>query len=228
MKLIRVDKLVSSLGYCNRKDVARLIKSSIITHIENIDIKPDTKVYHSDILYNNEPLDPMRIVLVMNKPLGYICSHDSSEGKTIYELLPERYRFREPKISTIGRLDKDTSGLILLTDDGKLNHYFTAPKNGIKKVYIAYLDRELDESAIEIFGSGKLLLKGEKTPCLPAKLEILEKKIAKIEIYEGRYHQVRRMFAAISNHVVSLHRMQFGEYKIDDLREGEYRYDTNI
>ncbi len=220
---MRVDRLVSNLGYCTRGEVAELIKDGTITHIDGVKLEPSSNVSHSDILYDNAPLDPIKLLIVLHKPLGFVCSHSDSDGKSIYELLPPRYRAREPKISTIGRLDKDSSGLILLSDDGELNHLLTAPKNKVAKTYIAHLARECDESAIKIFSSGELMLRGEKTPLLPAKLEILESKIAKIEIVEGRYHQVRRMFAAIGNHVESLHRISFGDFTLDDLAIGQMR-----
>ena len=224
---VRLDKLLSSLGYCGRKEVAILMKEGIITHIENLPLKPDTKVLHDEILFNGEPLDPPAgMVILMHKPLGYICSHDDGEGRLVYDLLPERWRRRDPKISTIGRLDKETSGLLLLTDDGALLHRLTSPKHKVPKVYEATLDRPLKGDESSIFASGTLMLRGEKTPCLPAKLTIIDETHVTLEITEGRYHQVRRMFAAVGNHVVSLHRSSFGDLTLGNLKEGEYRLTT--
>jgi 16S rRNA pseudouridine516 synthase len=223
----RLDKLLSSLGYCSRKEVAHLIKNGVITHADNLPLKPDTKVLHADIRFDNEPLDPMQgIVILMHKPVGYICSHDEGEGRLVYDLLPERWRRRDPKISTIGRLDKETSGLLLLTDDGALLHRLTSPKHKVPKVYEATLDRALKGDEAEIFASGTLMLNGEKTPCLPAKLTVIDDTHATLEIIEGRYHQVRRMFAAVGNHVSALHRSTFGELTLGDLGAGEYRLMT--
>jgi 16S rRNA pseudouridine516 synthase len=220
---VRLDKLLGSLGYCGRKEVAALLREGIITHIENIPLKSDTKVAHDEILFNGEPLDPPSgMVILMHKPLGLVCSHDEGEGKLVYDLLPPRWRMRDPKISTIGRLDKETSGLLLLTDDGALLHRLTSPKHKVPKVYEATLDRSLKGDEADIFASGSLMLNGEKTPCLPAKLTIIDDTHVTLEITEGRYHQVRRMFAAVGNHVVSLHRSTFGTLTLGDLQAGEY------
>lgn len=220
----RLDKLLSSLGYCSRKEVASLIKDGIITHTLNLPLKSDTKVAHDAILFDGEPLDPAQgMVILMHKPLGYICSHDDGEGRLVYDLLPERWRRRDPKISTIGRLDKETSGLLLLTDDGALLHRLTSPKHKVPKVYEATLDRVLKGGEGEIFASGTLILNGEKTPCLPAKLTVIDPTHVTLEIIEGRYHQVRRMFAAVGNHVTALHRSSFGDLTLGDLKAREYR-----
>ncbi|MGA9045265.1 pseudouridine synthase [Sulfuricurvum sp.] len=221
---VRLDKLLSSLGYCTRKEVAPLIRERIITHILNFPLKSDTKVSHDEILYEGEPLDPPSgMVILMHKPAGLVCSHDDGEGKLVYDLLPPRWRLRDPKISTVGRLDKDTSGLLLLTDDGALLHRLTSPKHKVPKVYETTLDRPLKGDEGSIFASGTLMLNGEKTPCLPAKLEVVDPTHVRLEIVEGRYHQVRRMFAAVGNHVTTLHRSSFGELTLGDLEAGEYR-----
>lgn len=225
---VRLDKLLGSLGYCGRKEVASLIKEGIITHTLNLPLKNDTKVAHEEILYEGEPLDPPQgMVILMHKPAGLICSHDDGEGKLVYDLLPPRLRLRDPKLSTIGRLDKDTSGLLLLTDDGALLHRLTSPKHKVPKVYEATLDRPLNGNEGSLFASGTLMLNGEKTPCLPAKLTVINDTHVTLEITEGRYHQVRRMFAAVGNHVVSLHRCSFGTLTLGNLKAGEYRYLTN-
>lgn len=224
----RLDKLLSSLGYCSRKEVVSLIREGIITHTENLPLKPDTKVSHEEILFNGEPLDPPQgMVIVMHKPVGYVCSHDEGEGRLVYDLLPERWRRRDPKISTIGRLDKDTSGLLLLTDDGALLHRLSSPKHKVPKVYEATLDRPLIGDEAEIFASGTLILNGEKSSCLSAKLTVIDDTHITLEIVEGKYHQVRRMFAAVGNHVVSLHRSSFGELTLEDLKVGKYRLVNN-
>ena len=221
---VRLDKLLGSLGYCSRKEVATLLREGIITHTENLPLKPDTKVSHDEILFNGEPLDPPSgMVILMHKPVGLVCSHDDGEGKLVYDLLPSRWRLRDPKISTVGRLDKDTSGLLLLTDDGALLHRLTSPKHKVPKVYEATLNRPLQGNEESIFASGTLMLKGEKTPCLPAKLTIIDDTHVTLEITEGRYHQVRRMFAAVGNHVTALHRSTFGTLTLGDLKAGEYR-----
>lgn len=221
---VRLDKLLSSLGYCSRKEVSPLLREGVITHTDHQPLKPDTKVLHEDIRFEGKPLDPPQgMVILMHKPLGYVCSHDDGEGRLVYDLLPPRWRLRDPKISTVGRLDKDTSGLLLLTDDGALLHRLTSPKHKVPKIYEATLDRALKGDEGSIFASGTLMLNGEKTPCLPAKLTIIDDTHVTLEIVEGRYHQVRRMFAAVGNHVTALHRSSFGDLTLEDLREGEYR-----
>ena len=221
---IRLDKLLSSLGYCSRKEVAILLRDGIITHIENLPLKPDTKVSHGEVRFEGELLDPpIGMVILMHKPTGLVCSHDDGEGKLVYDLLPPRWRLRDPKISTVGRLDKETSGLLLLTDDGAVIHRLTSPKHKVPKVYKATLDRQLSGNEAEIFASGALMLNGEKTPCLPAKLTVLDETHVTLEITEGRYHQVRRMFAAVGNHVTALHRCSFGTLELRELKVGDYR-----
>ena len=159
----------------------------------------------------------------MHKPVGLVCSHDDGEGQLVYDLLPSRWRQRNPKISTIGRLDKETSGLLLLTDDGQLLHRLTSPKHHVPKLYEVTLDRPLKGDETTLFASGTLMLNGEKIPCLPAKLTIVDDMHVTLEITEGRYHQVRRMFAAVGNHVTALHRSRIGDLTLGDLKIGEYR-----
>lgn len=186
--------------------------------------KSDFKAFHHDVLFEGVPLDPLQgIVILMNKPVGLVCSHDDGEGQLVYDLLPSRWRNRDPKISTIGRLDKETSGLLLLTDDGQLLHRLTSPKYHVPKSYEVTLDRPLKGDERSIFETGTLMLNGEKTPCLPAKLTVIDDTHATLEITEGRYHQVRRMFAAVGNHVTALHRSSFGDVTLEDLKSGEFR-----
>jgi len=220
--LIRIDKLLSNLGYGSRKEIQYIAWSGAITHKGETLKEVALKVQHEDILINGEVLDKESLIIVMNKPKGFICSHDDS-GKLIYSLLPLRWQRRNPKIATIGRLDVDTSGVILLSDDGKLNHALSSPKKHIKKIYDVELASPLKGDEIEIFASGEMMLKGESKPCLSAKLTIIDAYHAKVELYEGKYHQVKRMFAYVQNRVVSLHRSQFASIGVDDLKEGEFK-----
>ena len=160
---------------------------------------------------------------MLNKPDGYTCSSEDP-GSTIYDLLPERYAHRNPGLNPIGRLDKDTTGLLLMTDDGKLLHKIIHPKSNCLKIYHAVLDRPLEGHEGELFASGTLVLNSETKPLLPAKLEVLGEKEALITLHEGRYHQVRRMFAAAGNHVLDLKRVSIGGLRLpDDLEEGDWR-----
>ena len=146
-----------------------------------------------DRLYiKGEKLDPMPgMVLMMNKPIGVTCSH-KEVGKLVYDFLPDRWRHRTPVMSTIGRLDKDTSGLLLITDDGELLHKIIGPKNHVKKVYLVDVAAPLTKNAVDIFASGALMLRGDVKPLASAELKIIDPKRALITITEGRYHQVRR------------------------------------
>ena len=224
----RLDQLLTSLGYASRSESKKLIASGLITVDGQRITKSDFKAFHHEVLFDGKPLDPPAgMVIMIHKPVGYICSHDEGEGRLVYDLLPPRWRLRDPKLSTIGRLDKETSGLLLLTDDGQLLHCLTSPKHKVPKVYEVILDRPLRGDEAEIFTSGTLMLNGEKTPCLPAKLEIIDNTHVTLEITEGRYHQVRRMFAAVGNHVTALHRSRIGNLTIGDLQSGEYRLLTS-
>jgi 16S rRNA pseudouridine516 synthase len=170
------------------------------------------------------PLDPPApLTLVMHKPLGVVCSH-REPGRSVYELLPARWRRRVPALSTVGRLDLDTSGLLLLTDDGALLHRIISPKSHVTKRYHVTLDRPLQGHEAALFASGSLVLEGEAAPLRPAALEMLGPRTAWLTLSEGRYHQVRRMFAAAGNHVTALHRDRMGALDLpDDLAPGQHR-----
>ncbi len=220
----RLDQLLTSLGYASRSESKKLIASGLVTVDGKQITKSDFKAFHHEVLFEGIPLDPPQgMVILMHKPVGLVCSHDDGEGQLVYDLLPVRWRNRDPKISTIGRLDKETSGLLLLTDDGQLLHRLTSPKYHVSKLYEVTLDRPLKGDEGSIFASGTLILNGEKTACLPAKLEIIDNTHVTLEITEGRYHQVRRMFAALGNHVTALHRSRIGDLTLGDLQSGEYR-----
>lgn len=179
---------------------------------------------HERIRFRGEPLDAVfPLILMLHKPDGYTCSSDDP-GSTVYDLLPERFAHRNPGLNPVGRLDKDTTGLLLLTDDGKLLHRIIHPKSGCLKVYQADLDRPLEGHEGGLFASGELVLQNETKPLLPAGFVALGEKRALVTLHEGRYHQVRRMFAAAGNHVVALKRISIGGLELpEDLAEGEWR-----
>ncbi|WP_223306324.1 pseudouridine synthase [Mameliella alba] len=163
-----------------------------------------------------KPLDPLAgLVVMMNKPLGVTCSHKEA-GELVYDRLPARWRRRKPAISTIGRLDKQTSGLLLLTDDGDLLHRISSPRSRLSKTYRATLARPLDGTEIALFASGTLTLRGDDKPLAPAVLDIISETEALITVTEGRYHQVRRMFAATGNFVEALRRERLGDLCLPD------------
>lgn len=220
MKLL---KLIANLGYGSRKQVATMFREGRITDAGGEVLYADDHVDPARVRVDGEPLDPSpSIVIMLHKPVGYTCStQDRSE--LIYDLLPPRFRLRSPVLASIGRLDRDTSGLLLMTDDGVLLHRITHPKSHLKKIYEATLARDLRGHEAEIFASGKLMLESERTPLAPAALEVLGPRQARLTLTEGRYHQVRRMFAAVGNHVEALYRPQIGGLALDDLSTGRWR-----
>jgi 16S rRNA pseudouridine516 synthase len=224
MKLRRLDQLLSSLGYCSRKEATVLVREGRVL-VSGVSPKnADSKVDAHAVTLDGSSLEAVDgLIAVFHKPLGYVCTHSDGEGPTIYDLLPQRWSNRNPAITSVGRLDKDTSGLLLVTDVGTVVHHYTSPKSEVEKVYLVAVDRDLDDSLISIFASGTLMLRGESKPCLPAQLEITGARNASLTLTEGRYHQVRRMFASQGWHVEKLHREKFGEHLLADLKPGEWR-----
>jgi 16S rRNA pseudouridine516 synthase len=226
---LRLDRLLANMGYGSRREVQQLARAGLVTldgaAIEDADQRIAVSRDLPDRMrIQGKPLDPPPgLALMLHKPLGVTCSHKEA-GPLVYGLLPERWRRRDPALSTIGRLDKETSGLLLMTDDGNLLHRIISPRAHIPKRYRVTLDRPLKGDEAEIFAAGTLLLEGEDKPLLPAQMEALSSTSAYLTLTEGRYHQVRRMFAAIGNHVTALHRDRIGALTLpDDLESGQYR-----
>jgi len=220
---MRLVRLIANLGYGSRKDVAWMFREGRITDPDGEVLYADDKAEHAQIRIDGEPLDPPAgIILMMHKPLNVTCSRKDA-GRVVYDLLPPRYRQRDPALSTVGRLDRDTSGLLLITDDGGLLHRIISPRANVTKVYEATLAQDLRGDEQALFASGTLMLESETTPLLPAKLEVLAPRHVRLSITEGRYHQVRRMFAATGNHVESLQRTAVGQLRLADLQPGEWR-----
>ena len=229
MKAVRLDKLLANLGYGSRRDIHALAEAGVVLIDEapvtdasqRIPLEPDLP---RRTTIDGQTLDPLPgLALMLNKPLGVTCSHKEA-GPLVYTLLPERWRRRDPPLSTVGRLDKETSGLLLLTDDGALLHRIIAPRAKVAKRYQVELDRALREDAARIFGSGTLVLEGDDTPLLPVRLDRQDDRHVTVTLTEGRYHQVRRMFAAVGNHVTALHRDRVGGLVLPrDLAPGAYQ-----
>ena len=218
----RIDAHLSSLGYCTRSEAKKFLRIFELCVKEKRVFDTSIKAYHDDITINKEPLDPETITILLNKPSGFICSHNDA-GSLIYALIPSRWNRRNPKISTIGRLDIDTTGAILLSDNGALNHKLSSPKSDVLKVYEATLLVPLKGDEEQMFASGELMLNGVTKPLLPARLEVISPTKVRLEICEGKYHQVKRMFGAVGNRVLSLHRVSFDGFTVEDLKEGTYR-----
>jgi 16S rRNA pseudouridine516 synthase len=220
----RLDQLLANLGYCSRREARAWVDAGRVTIRGEVADDVAQKVSAADVRVDGEPLDhPDGLLLMLHKPVGLVCSHDEREGPSVYSLLPERWRRRNPVVTSVGRLDKDTSGLLLLTDQSPLVHRLTSPKHKVPKVYRATVDTELSADLVPRFASGTLKLAGEDQPCAPAELRLLSPREAELTLTEGRYHQVRRMFSACGANVLTLHRARFGNLDLGELSPGQWR-----
>lgn len=216
-------KYLANLGYGSRREVLAMFDYGAITDADGNALSSDDAFTHNNVRVDGEPLDPPPgSALMFNKPVGYVCSVKEA-SQLIYELLPPRFRDRSPLMSPVGRLDRDSSGLLLLTDDGQLNHRVTSPKTHLPKVYEAQLANVLRGDEFELFASGTLMLESETDPLKPVEMHQLDDRLVRLTLTEGRYHQVRRMFAAVGNHVDALHRTAIGGLELGDLPSGEWR-----
>lgn len=220
---MRLDKFIAENTGLTRSQAAKALKSGVVTVNGKIEKSGAAKISQADeIYYEDQKLEWMEAgqYFMLYKPQGYICSHDDGEYPTVFQF------FDYPlmtKMHTAGRLDVDTTGLVLLTDDGKWSHRITSPKHHCEKTYLVTLADPVEDFYAEKLAEG-ILLRGEKEPTLPAKLEILDDYNVNLTISEGRYHQVKRMFAALGNKVEALHRWRIGDVILDEtLAEGEFR-----
>ena len=220
---MKIVKHIANLGYGSRRDVQWMFREGRITDMQGEVLYADDGVPFDAVRIDGEPLDPPPgLLLMLNKPLGHTCSM-KDPGRIVYDLFPSRFRERSPVLSTVGRLDRETSGLLLLTDDGGLLHRIISPKANLPKVYDATLAQDLRGDEAAIFASGTLMLESEQTPLAPAHLHVIDARHAQLTLTEGRYHQVRRMFAAVGNHVQALHRSRIGGLTLGDLAPGQWR-----
>ncbi len=224
MEKRRIDQILANFGYCSRSRAARLLRQ-----VEVLDagggriLDPAAKYDPETILVDGRKIEaPAGLLVLMHKPTGHVCSHDAAEGPRVYDLLPEQWMRRNPQPAAVGRLDKDTSGLLLITDRHELIHRLTSPKRQIEKVYEATCDRPLEPGIVPAFAAG-ITLRGEHRPCLPARCEITGEHTARVTLVEGMYHQVRRMFADRGWQVTALHRSSFGGLELGELAAGAYR-----
>ncbi|AHG75270.1 Ribosomal small subunit pseudouridine synthase A [Mannheimia varigena USDA-ARS-USMARC-1296] len=220
---MRLDKFIAKNTGLTRSQAAKALKSGIVTVNGKIEKSGAAKISQEDeIYYEDQKLEWMEAgqYFMLYKPQGYICSHDDGEYPTVFQF------FDYPlmtKLHTAGRLDVDTTGLVFLTDDGKWSHRITSPKHHCEKTYLVTLADPVEDFYAEKLAEG-ILLRGEKEPTLPAKLEIFDDYNVNLTISEGRYHQVKRMFAALGNKVEALHRWRIGDVILDEtLAEGEFR-----
>jgi 16S rRNA pseudouridine516 synthase len=220
----RLDQLLANLGYCSRREARDWLRAGRVTAAGKPATDGARRVAPSAVRVDGEPLDhPAGLLLLLHKPAGLVCSHDEREGPTVYSLLPDRWRRRHPPLTSVGRLDKDTTGALLLTDLASLVHRLTSPRHKVPKAYRATVDRDLEAGLAALFASGTLRLPGETDPCAPAELAIAGPREAVLTLTEGRYHQVRRMFAAAGMTVVALHRERFDHLDLGGLAPGHWR-----
>ena len=220
---MRLDKFIAEQTGLTRSQAAKALKSGVVSVNEEIEKSGARKVSAEDtIRYEDELLEWLEggQYFMLYKPQGYVCSHDDGEYPTVFQFFD--YPLMN-KLHTAGRLDVDTTGLVLLTDDGQWSHRITSPKHHCEKTYLVTLADPVEAFYAQQLAEG-ILLRGEKEPCLPAKMEILDDYNVNLTISEGRYHQVKRMFAALGNKVEALHRWRIGDIVLDEsLEEGEYR-----
>lgn len=219
---MRLVKLIANLGYGSRKHVAAMFREGRITDPNGEVLYADDQVEHAQLRIDGEPLDPPApLTLMLHKPVGYTCS-TKDPGAIVYDLLPPRFRLRAPTLASVGRLDRDTTGLLLMTDDGALLHRISSPRSHLEKIYEATLARDLRGDEAKIFASGTLQLESERTPLAAASMEVIGPRQVRLTLTEGRYHQARRMFAAVGNHVEALHRSQVGGLTLGDIPAGKW------
>lgn len=220
---MRLDKFIAEQTGLTRSQAAKALKNGVVSVNEEIEKSGARKVSAEDtIRYEGELLEWLEggQYFMLYKPQGYVCSHDDGEYPTVFQFFD--YPLMN-KLHTAGRLDVDTTGLVLLTDDGQWSHRITSPKHHCEKTYLVTLADPVEAFYAQQLAEG-ILLRGEKEPCLPAKMEILDDYNVNLTISEGRYHQVKRMFAALGNKVEALHRWRIGDIVLDEsLEEGEYR-----
>lgn len=229
---MRIDKLLSNMGHGSRKDVKLLLKQGAV-RIDGAVIKDakqqvDPAKQHVTIFDEAVEYRPF-VYLMMNKPEGVVSATEDKVERTVVELIDPSYAHYE--LFPVGRLDKDTTGLLLLTNDGAFNHALMSPRKHVDKVYIADVDGEMTVEDVRQFAEGVALEDGYTTK--PARLEILSrgarKSTIRLTLSEGKYHQVKRMVAAVGKHVERLERIQIGTLELDTtLERGAYRELTEV
>ena len=219
---MRLDKFIGNNTELSRTQIHIAIKQGLVFINDNPVAKTNAQIKDGDkVVYDGKLIEERKTrYLLLHKPAGYVSANSDSEHPTVLDLIDLPFK---QELQIVGRLDLDTTGLILLTDDGQWNHKITSPKHLHTKSYLVTTADAINESAKTFFAEG-VLLNGETKPTLAAELTILSSHQARLSICEGKYHQVKRMFAAIGNHVVSLHRERIGDICLDaDLPPGKFR-----
>ena len=230
MKL-RIDKILSNMGIGSRKQIKQDAKKGLIK-VNDALVKDSSKIVDTDtdqIKYNGEVIKYVQYVyLMMNKPGGVVSATEDNYDKTVIDLLDEEDKIYDP--FPVGRLDKDTEGLLLITNDGQLAHDLLSPRKHVDKMYYAEVEEEMTEEDVRAFAEG-VILTNENYKTLPAKLQVIESGYPSscyVTIKEGKFHQVKRMFNAINNEVIYLKRLSMWSLRLDEsLNSGEYRHLTD-
>ena len=229
--MLRIDKYLADCGIGTRSEVKKYIKTKQITVNGKLVVKPEQKIDENvdQVFYKGQQITYEKFVYyLLHKPAGCVTAKQDNVHKTVMECFPEEVRAKD--IAPVGRLDLDTEGLLLFTNDGPLTHHLLRPTHHIPKTYYAVLDKKVPESAIELFKTGVDI--GDDKPTLPAELIILPTVVkedenatysAELTIHEGRFHQVKRMFEAVGCTVTYLKRLSMGSLVLGDLKIGEYR-----
>lgn len=225
---MRLDRILSNLGYGARKEMGMAIKNGWVdidgVRVHDPSLNVDLEwVRAGRVRLEDAPLDPLYpFTIMLNKPTGYTCSH-KDPAAIVYDLLPERFALRKPALSMVGRLDKYSSGLLLLTDDGELLHRISHPKSHAPKYYRAELRDDLRGNEEAEFASGEFMMEKDDKPLKAAFWTPDSARSGDMILHEGRYHQVRRMFETIGNEVMVLHRYKIGGLELGDLEQGKWR-----
>ena len=221
MEKIRLDKFLSNQLNISRSEIRKQIKRGNASLNGKVvtDFGAAVSVQTDEVLFENKKVDYKKFIyILMNKPAGVLSASRDKSSKTVIDLIPEN--LKRKNLFTVGRLDKDTTGLLIITDDGAFAHNCITPEKNVKKVYLASLDGALDLSSAKEFENGIVLSDGYK--CRPASLEILEGNKARVTVTEGKYHQVKRMFKAVGVNVTALHRESVGKLSLpSDLAPGK-------
>lgn len=228
--LVRLERFLANLGYGSRKLVSSVVKSGGFECNGIVFKDPSQRVNPEEFrnaTFEGAPLDPISpLTILLHKPRGYTCSSDE-DGDLVYDLLPPRWKCRDPILSTAGRLDKDSTGLVLMTDDGQLLHRVISPKIHVEKHYRVTLRDDLNGDETALFETGEFCLSNDNKPLKPAYWKADTARSGVMILQEGRYHQIRRMFSTIGNHVETLHRFRLGGLDLSDLKEGQHRVLTD-
>lgn len=234
---MRIDKFISNNSSWSRSEVKKFIKERRVEVNDELVESPEVKIKSKKdvVTLDGVCVEPIgELYIMLNKPKGYVCANTDSEHPTVMDLLQNETNFAGKKplplpmkdLQIAGRLDIDTTGLVFITTDGKWNHQITSPTVACKKVYRVKLERPLSPKVPEMFAKG-MQLEGEKKKTRPAFLHVITPNKVRLALSEGKYHQVKRMFAATGNFVEKLHRESIAGVFLDDaLEPGQYRFLT--